>query len=85
MKLFDRTTKPAASVDVASFSERLLSAKATSGFQPTAAISNTTNQSFLSVDAVVLSASDVKLGYNASPALKMQLLVVRSPADCVRV
>lgn len=81
MKLFDRTTKTAASVDVASFSERLLSAKATSGFQPTAAISNTTNQSFLSVDAVVLSASDVKLGYNASPALKMQLLVVRVKDD----
>lgn len=81
MKLFDRTATTAAKVDVASFSEGLLSAKATSSFQPTAALSNTTNQSFLSVDAVVLSASDAKLGYNASPALKMQLLVTRVKDD----
>lgn len=81
MKLFDRTKTTASQVDVASFAERLLATKATSSFQPTAALANTTNQSFLSVDAVVLSASEAKLGPNASPALKLQLLVYRVKDD----
>ena len=81
MQRFTRPAQPAVAVDADAFAARLLSARVTSSFQPTAAIANTTKQTFLCADAVVLVAADVKLGPNASPALKVQALVTRIKDD----